>query len=98
MKERMDCHLALKVTHILFYGGFVLMLLGLCVGAGVNSDVLLAVFGITGAVGIVGGLIFGYLYVRCPACGTSLMLGGRVPTHLPKHCPECGAAICPDQE
>lgn len=93
MKWTKDCHQALRVTHILFYGGFVLMLLGACAAAEAASDALLAGFAITGIIGVVAGLVWGCLYVRCPGCGASLMLGGRVPNHLPKHCPECGRTV-----
>lgn len=89
----MDCHLALKVANILFYGGFVLLILGICVGSVGNSDVLSAVFGIPGIVGVAAGLVWDWLYVRCPRCGASLTRGRSVPTWLPKHCPECGEKV-----
>lgn len=93
MKEKMDCHRTLKITKILSYGGLGLMIFGIVIGAAADSDVLMAVLGIVGVCDFVAGLVLGNLYVRCPACGSSLMLRGCIPNCLPKRCPECGEKI-----
>ena len=56
MKKEMDCHQALRITHILFYSGLGLMLLSIAVGAMTNSTVVMVVLGLLGGVGAVAGL------------------------------------------
>ena len=93
-KEPMTCQKALKITHILFYSGLGLMLGGaLFLGAVVNSEIVIAVFGVVGVIAAIAGLFFGFSYVRCPECGSSLMAGGRIPGALPGYCPHCGKQL-----
>lgn len=84
---------ALKVTHILFFGGLGLMLLGLMIGGVANHAALIAVPGVLGVCSAIVGIIFGHLHVRCPDCGGSLMTGGKVPGSLSKFCPHCGKQL-----
>ena len=93
MKKEMDCHQALRITHILFYSGLGLMLLSIAVGAMTNSTVVMVVLGLLGGVGAVAGLICGFANVKCPECGHSLMPGGRIPGGLPNVCPHCGTPL-----
>lgn len=84
---------ALKVTHILVYGGLAMAFLSIPVGGALDH---VAVMGILGAVGLscaVVGIIFGNLYLRCPECFGSLTHGGRIPGKLFEYCPHCGKRI-----
>ena len=93
-KEPMTCQKALKITHILFFGGLILMIGGsLFLGTVVNSETVMVVFGVIGLIAAFAGIIFGFAYVKCPECGGSLMAGGRIPGSLPKYCPHCGKPL-----
>ena len=92
-KKQMDCHQVLKLVHILFYGGLVL-LLAAWVAVSVGGEVAPAVpCASLGLLGILGGMIFAFARLRCPRCGKSLCLGGRIPMHLPGFCPNCGERL-----
>ena len=92
-KKETGCHRALKITHILSYGGFVLMPLSLVFGAMVDTDVVMVILGGLGFISVMFGLIFGNIYVKCPKCEHSLMQSGRVPGKLPNYCPHCGIPL-----
>ena len=92
-KEPLTCQKALKITHILFYSGLILMGLALAIGAAANSKGVLVVISVIGLIAAIVGLFFGFSYVRCPECGGSLMAGGRIPGSLPKYCPHCGKPL-----
>lgn len=91
--KEMDHHQALRVTHILFFGGLGLMLLSVLIGASVDSTAVMVIAGILGMLGVAAGLCCGFTCVRCPDCRGSLMAGGRVPGSLPRFCPHCGKPL-----
>ena len=86
-KKPMDCYRALRIFHGLFYGGFLCLILALMPRGGWS----VYVFGALGMICVFGGLIFGFLYVRCPDCGKALIVG-RAPG-IPKFCPNCGKQL-----
>lgn len=92
--DALTCHQALKISHILFSGGFLLLLAGglaLCVNTA--PRVLAALLLAGGVVLMAAGLVLAVRKVRCPHCGTSLMLCGRLPLSLPTYCPGCGKKL-----
>lgn len=90
----MDCKQILRVVNVVFYGGFlVLMLALLLLYFSEEVSALQAVLAILGVVSCLGGILLAYVRLRCPYCGASLMLGGRLPTHIPNFCPECGKPL-----
>ena len=92
--NEIDCRQALKMSHILCFSGFLLVMAGglvLCVSTGPRA--LSAVQRAGGAVLLIAGRILAAWKVRCPHCGASLMLGGRLPLSLPPHCPGCGEKL-----
>ena len=74
--KNLDCYRGLKLTHILFYTGLVLMLLSVLIGAAVDTEPVMVVLGAVGFIAAIGGLFCGLIYVRCPECNGSLMAGG----------------------
>ena len=88
-KEPMDCLRAFKIFHILFYGGFACTIAVLFLGR--LTAPLLYLLGWLGIIGIFGGLIFGFITVRCPYCGKRLVKG-RLPG-VPNFCPRCGERL-----
>ena len=92
-KGSIDHHRALKTTHILFYGGLALGLLGTAFGAMTDSVPIMLIISVIGFAGIIGGLFFAHAHVRCPHCYGSLLWGGRIPSHLPTYCPHCGKPL-----
>lgn len=91
-KRPMRVNFALGIAKLCGYGGIGLSILAVFVSmTGVNwlTNVLTGL----GIAALFGGPIFGYFKVRCPYCGSSLMLGGRLPSHLPDYCPRCGNAL-----
>jgi len=94
MRRDIDCYRALRITHLLFYGGFALALLPLLIVRAWNAFTPpLVVLAVLGGIALVLGLLCCGMYVRCPFCGASLMLGGRIPRELPRHCPSCGREL-----
>lgn len=94
LRGPVDCHQALRITHILFYGSFALLVLDmLLLGASVMPFPFAEILGALGFIGICGGLVFGFVYVKCPYCGATLFLGGRIPDHIPSYCPDCGKPL-----
>ena len=92
--EDMDCKQILQVVNVVFYGGFlVLMLALLLLYFSEEISVLLTVLAVLGGASCFGGVLLAYTRLRCPFCGASLMLGGRIPTHIPNFCPECGKPL-----
>lgn len=92
--NEIDCRQALKMSHILFFSGFLLVIAGglvLCVSTAPRALAALLMAG--GAVLLIAGLILAAWKVRCPHYGASLMLGGRLPLSLPPHCPGCGEKL-----
>ena len=93
-KENLSPQKAMRITHILFYSGLGLMLLGgLVVGGAADNPDIMLLFAVLGFLCAIGGVVFGNLYVRCPDCCGSLMIGGRVPGNLPSYCPHCGKQL-----
>ena len=97
-REPMDCRRTLKAVHGAFYGGLGALAVNLMVLSVVPADqtwlpVLTIVLCALGIAGIIGGIVLGYVRLRCPRCGASLMLGGRIPSHLPNFCPACGEPL-----
>lgn len=84
---------ALKITHILCYGGLAAALLSAAVGACLDSVVVMILLGTVGLSCMIAGIILGNLCVRCPKCFGSLTSGGRIPTRLYEYCPHCGKRI-----
>lgn len=95
-KKSMSAHQALSITKSLFYGGFVMMLVEMTIVTAVqiaSSPLFYVLFGAS-ILCLLGGWLFGLLFVRCPYCGKSLMAGGhRIPRCLPNYCPSCGEAL-----
>ena len=93
----MDCRRTLKAVHGVFCGGLgALVVDGLFLAAADDQTWLPAlaiVLCALGIAGIIGGIVLGYVRLRCPRCGASLMLGGRIPSHLPNFCPACGEPL-----
>ncbi|WP_298022687.1 hypothetical protein [uncultured Dysosmobacter sp.] len=71
MKKKPDCHQALRVTNLLFWSGFVLLILSIAVSGTADSVVLPGVLAILGVTSMTAGLVCGFLYVKCPSCGES---------------------------
>ena len=88
--KNMDCYQGLKLTHILFFGGLGLMVLGLLIGSAGEHLVVMTTLAAIGFAGVVAGLVCGWTFVKCPDCGGSLLPCGRVTDKLPKFCPHCG--------
>lgn len=88
MKEKkpMDLLQAEKVFRGIFFCGFLCAILGLML-----ENTATYVLGTAGIVGILGGLCFGFLKIRCPECGKSLTQG-RMPG-VPAFCPYCGRQL-----
>lgn len=91
--EKMDCYQGLKLTHILFFGGLGLMVLGFMIGSVGEHPAVMTALAAAGFAGVVAGLICGWTFVKCPDCGGSLLPGGRVTDKLPKFCPHCGKQL-----
>lgn len=87
MKQKMGCHKALGICYGLFFGG----LAGMLIALWVKEGPLLFLLGIPGLVAMFGGLLFGFMFVRCPHCGGALMRG-RLPA-VPDYCPHCGEKL-----
>lgn len=86
MKQKMDCHKAQMICHGLFFGGLAGMLLALWL-----KGPLVFILGIPGMIATLGGFLFGFVYVRCPYCGGTL-IKGRMPA-VPDYCPHCGKRL-----
>lgn len=84
---------ALKITHILLYGGLAMAFLSVPVGGAFGHAAVMAILGAIGLSCAAAGIIFGNLRVRCPECGGSLTHGGRIPNSLFEYCPHCGKQI-----
>ena len=92
--DEMTCHQALKYSHILFCGGWLLLMAGgllLCVNAVPRA--LAALLLAAGVALLIAGLVLAVLKVRCPHCGASLMPGGRLPLSMPPYCSGCGKKL-----
>lgn len=57
---------------------------------------LVFILGIPGLAATFGGLLFGFVSVRCPHCGGSLTQG-RLPS-VPDDCPHCGEKLKEDKK
>jgi len=64
------------------------MLIALLAG---KEGPLVFILGIPGMIATLGGYLFGYVYVRCPYCGRTL-IKGRLPG-VPDYCPHCGKKL-----
>lgn len=91
--KKLNCYQGLKLTHILFFGGLGLMALGLMLGSLFDGSGLIAVLAAVGAILVAGGLVCGWMFIKCPECGHSLTPGGRVPNKIPNYCPHCGKML-----
>lgn len=92
-KTPIDCRKGLNMARVLFYGGIGLVILSIAIGDMADSEAMMCVLGALGIIGMAAGVAVCYLYVRCPHCGVSLMLGGRIPSSLPHYCPDCGEKL-----
>ena len=96
MKKRneMDCHQALRISHILFFCGLaVLLAAGLLACVRTVPPALPAALAAGGVILLAAFLVLAAWKVRCPHCGAALMLRGRLPLSLPPHCPGCGKEL-----
>ena len=88
--KKMDIYRAERIFRILFFGGLISMLLALMMGE-LEKAFLTYLLGAAGMVATFGGLIFGFVTIRCPDCGAGLTVG-RTPA-IPKFCPHCGKQL-----
>ena len=91
--DDMECYRSLKLTHCLYYGGLLVMILSILIGTAVRNSLIMVVLGVAGICAAFGGIIFAAVQLRCPECNGSLMSGGRVPGKLPNFCPHCGKQL-----
>ena len=90
----MDHHKALKLVHVLNFGGLALLIVAYLF---LKDDPLTfsaaLIPGLPGVGGVAAGLVVMLVFVRCPRCGRSLSHSGRIPLTLPHYCPHCGAPL-----
>lgn len=74
----------------LMWTGFAIGLLIMTVGLGHESENIIRISMITGAIIFFAAMIQAFIFYTCPHCGYSLM---NVRGPVPEHCPKCGAEL-----
>lgn len=92
-KRPWDCHQTLKAVKGAFYGGMGALAVNLLLLYIVGEQIWMPALTVVGIGAVVAGIVLSYVRLRCPRCGTSLMLGGRIPSRLPDFCPGCGKPL-----
>jgi len=94
LKEPENVHEALRRTKVLFYGGFVLLLVSVFVMEFAQSLAVALLLDIVGILMLVWGWLYGKERCVCPHCGHSLYVSGfRIPSKMPNYCPHCGEGL-----
>ena len=93
--KKMDCFKAMRIGNIMFYGGLVVIMIGIVIkDVSLNPDKTFPlILAIGGAVVVFFGLLLGALRIVCPHCGKSLVSGKLLPRSLPPACPFCGGPL-----
>lgn len=79
---------ARKIMNYLYYGGFFATVAGIF-GSSATQNAFLLILAIIGTVVMLGGLVFGFLKIRCPKCHKFLGFINKFKTS----CQKCGEKL-----